>query len=178
MEMNRDSDFEQALVAEISRGLPLVSQPYAAIAQRLGRSETEVMAGIARLIECDDIKRFGIVVRHRALGYRANGMVVWDIPDSRVAEAGHCIGQYAFVTLCYQRPRRLPDWPYNLFSMIHGRDRSAVIEQVAFIVEHCGLHDIRHEILFSGRCFKQRGARYRRDRAEAPRPIAGISPDG
>jgi DNA-binding Lrp family transcriptional regulator len=103
-----------------------------------------------------DMKRFGVVVRHRKLGYRANGMVVWDIPDARVTEIGHCIGQYSFVTLCYQRPRRLPEWPYNLFSMIHGQDRDAVIEQVEFIVRQCGLRDINHEILFSNRCFKQR----------------------
>ncbi len=169
MEMNRDAEFETALVAEISRGLPLVSQPYAEIALRLGCTESEVTDGISRLLERDDMKRFGIVVRHRELGYRANGMVVWDVPDSRVVETGHCIGQYAFVTLCYRRPRRLPEWRYNLFSMIHGRDRDAVVEQVAFIVEQCGLHDIQHDILFSGRCFKQRGARYRRDRVEAAR---------
>jgi hypothetical protein len=90
-------------------------------------------------------------------------MVVWDLPDNRVSEIGHCIGQYSFVTLCYQRPRRLPEWHYNLFSMIHGRDRAAVIDQVAFIVQQCGLQGIEHEILFSNRCFKQRGANYRVD---------------
>jgi hypothetical protein len=87
-------------------------------------------------------------------------MVVWDIPDERVDELGSCIGQYNFVTLCYRRPRRLPDWPYNLFSMVHGRDRRDVVAQVAFIVDQCGLHQFAHEILFSGRCFKQRGAYY------------------
>ena len=150
-----------ALINTISRGLPMVKQPYAQIARQLNCSENEVIDGIKSLIEGGDLKRFGVVVRHRKLGYRANGMVVWDLPDNRVTEIGHCIGQYSFVTLCYQRPRRLPEWRYNLFSMIHGRDRAAVVDQVAFIVEQCGLHDIRHEILFSKRCFKQRGASYR-----------------
>jgi len=170
--MRRDSPFDEALIEIISRGLPLVSRPYAAIAEQLDCSEREVMEGINRIMMRGDMKRFGIVVRHRKLGYRANGMVVWDIPDARVNETGHCIGQYSFVTLCYQRPRILPQWPYNLFSMIHGRDRSAVIKQVEFIVEQCGLHDIDHEILFSNRCFKQRGASYPRRCELEPRGMA------
>lgn len=164
MDMKKDSCFENALIEVISQGLPLVSHPYAVIAEQLGCSETQVIEGINRIMMRGDMKRFGVVVRHRKLGYRANGMVVWDIPDARVTEIGHCIGQYSFVTLCYQRPRRLPEWPYNLFSMIHGQDRDAVIEQVGFIVRQCGLRDINHEILFSNRCFKQRGASYARKR--------------
>ena len=161
--MIKDFPFQKALIEIISKGLPLVQRPYAAIAAQLGCSETAVIDGIKRIIARGDVKRFGVVVRHRKLGYRANGMVVWDIPDARVAEVGHCIGQYSFVTLCYQRPRRLPEWRYNLFSMIHGQDRPAVSAQVEFIVEQCGLHDIAHEILFSQRCFKQRGASYSRN---------------
>jgi DNA-binding Lrp family transcriptional regulator len=153
----------EALINTISEGLPMVKQPYAEIARQLNCSESAVIDGIKSLIADGDLKRFGIVVRHRKLGYRANGMVVWDLPDNRVTEIGHCIGQYSFVTLCYQRPRRLPEWRYNLFSMIHGQSRAAVVDQVEFIVEQCGLQSIRHEILFSKRCFKQRGASYRDD---------------
>ncbi len=159
--MIRDSAFETALIEEIGRGLPLVKRPYAEIARRLDSSESEVIDGIRRLMMRGDLKRFGVVVRHRKLGYRANGMVVWNIPDSRVSELGQCISRYSFVTLCYQRPRRLPDWPYNLFSMIHGRNRDAVVDQVEHIVQQCGLQDIERQILFSPRCFKQRGAAYR-----------------
>jgi len=155
-----DPEFERRLIEATSQGLPLVSRPYAAIARQIDSTEARVIEGIQRIMRRGDIKRFGVVVRHRKLGYRANGMVVWDIPDERVAELGSCIGQYNFVTLCYQRPRRLPDWPYNLFSMVHGHDRDGVIEQVESIVEQCGLRQFRYEILFSGRCFKQRGAIY------------------
>ncbi len=151
---------EAALIDAIGAGLPLVSRPYAALAERLGCSETDVIAGIERLAARGDLKRLGVVVRHRALGFRANGMVVWDLPDERVADIGRCIGRYPFVTLCYRRPRRLPDWPYNLFCMIHGRDRAAVVAQVEQIVAQCGLDDVAREILFSRRCFRQRGARY------------------
>ncbi len=165
MDMIKDTAFETALIEIISKGLPLVNQPYAAIAELLDHSEAEVIDGIQRIMMRGDLKRFGVVVRHRQLGYRANGMVVWDIPDDRVKQVGHCLGQYSFVTLCYQRPRRLPDWHYNLFSMIHGQDREAVSEQVKFIIEQCGLHDVDHRILFSRRCFKQRGASYSRRRS-------------
>jgi DNA-binding Lrp family transcriptional regulator len=167
MDMIKDTAFEIALIEIISKGLPLVKQPYAAIAEQLGSSEAEVIEGIQRIMMRGDLKRFGVVVRHRQLGYRANGMVVWDIADERVKEVGHCIGQYAFVTLCYQRPRRLPDWHYNLFSMIHGQDRDAVTEQVQFIIEQCGLQDVDHRILFSNRCFKQRGASYSRMQSDS-----------
>lgn len=169
--MIRDSAFETTLIGIIGTGLPLVERPYAAIAAQLGCSEAEVIDGIRRLAMRGDLKRFGIVVRHRQLGYRANGMAVWDIPDARVAELGPRIAAYDFVTLCYRRPRRLPEWRYNLFSMIHGRDRETVAAQVAGIVDDCSLHDIDHRILFSKRCFRQRGARYHTDVAQkAPKP--------
>lgn len=161
-----DSEFEKSLIEAISQGLALVSRPYEAIANQLGCSEAKVIEGIQRMIQRGDIKRFGVVVRHRKLGYRANGMVVWDIPDHRIEELGRCIGRYDFVTLCYQRPRRMPDWPYNLFSMIHGRDQSEVRKQVDVIVKQCELENIAYEILFSGRCFKQRGATYPRPQVE------------
>ena len=155
-----DTKFEKSLIEAIGKGLPLVSHPYQVIATQIGSTEPRVIEGIQRIIQRGDMKRFGVVVRHRELGYRANAMVVWDIPDERVEALGRCIGQYDFVTLCYRRPRRLPDWPYNLFCMIHGQDRSDVRKQVDFVVEQCDLHSIPRQILFSGRCFKQRGANY------------------
>ncbi|MDH5356297.1 MAG: AsnC family protein [Gammaproteobacteria bacterium] len=170
-----DFAFESSLIEAIGQGLPLVSRPYEAIAKQLCCSEAKVIEGIQRLIQRDDIKRFGVVVRHRALGYRANGMVVWDIPDSRIEELGHRIGRYDFVTLCYQRPRRQPDWPYNLFSMIHGRDQSDVCKQVELIVEQCELQQIKYEILFSGRCFKQRGAIYSRTAGPISQPRVAVN---
>ncbi len=153
-------NLEQALIAVIEQGLPLVPRPYADIALQIGCSEQEVIDGLQALKSRGDIKRFGVVVRHRKLGYRANGMVVWDVPDDEVKTLGHCMGQYSFVTLCYRRPRQLPEWGYNLFTMVHGRNQQEVEEKTQLLVEQCGLGDIKHEILFSSRCFKQRGARY------------------
>lgn len=161
---------QRALVDAIQGGLPLVSRPYALIGEQIGLSEREVIRRIRDLLDQGVIKRLGVVVRHRELGYDANAMVVWDVPDDRVRELGRCLGGFPFVTLCYRRPRRLPDWPYNLFTMIHGRDREEVMTRLDELVASCGLEEIPHQPLFSRRCFKQRGARYGRpsDRAEGP----------
>jgi len=100
-------------------------------------------------------------VRHHELGYRANAMVVWDVPDEQVEQIGLQLGDQDCVTLCYQRPRRLPDWSYNLFCMVHGRDRGEVLACIDRITAALAIDTIPHEVLFSGRRFKQRGARYR-----------------
>ncbi len=157
---SRLSEQDRKLIAAIQGGLPLVSRPYAAVAEQVGMSEEQVIKRIARLKEEGSIKRMGIVVRHHELGYTANAMVVWDVPDQRTAELGAKLGALDCITLCYERPRRLPHWPYNLFSMIHARSRQAVLDSVERIVRDLGLEQIPHQALFSGRRFKQRGARY------------------
>jgi DNA-binding Lrp family transcriptional regulator len=154
---------DRLLLDAVQEGLPLVSRPYAELGRRVGLSEAEVLARLARWSEAGIIKRHGVIVRHRPLGYRANAMVVWDVPDEAVGEAGRRMSGFAFVTLCYRRPRRGEDWPYNLFCMIHGKDRTVVEAQVAVLAEACGLADRPRAVLFSRRCFKQRGARYRRE---------------
>lgn len=156
-----DRHFEDALlIRAIEGGLPLVERPFAAIGREIGLDEQQVIDRIGELQADGGIKRFGVVVRHRELGYRANAMVVWDLPDEAVSRLGRSIGRMPFVTLSYRRPRRLPDWPYNLFTMIHGRNRAVVLEQLEQIKQRMGLGDTRCAILFSGRRFRQRGARY------------------
>jgi DNA-binding Lrp family transcriptional regulator len=152
---------DRQLVEAIQSGLPLVSRPYAEIGKLIEIAESEVIERLQTFIQNGWIKRMGVVVRHHELGYRANAMVVWDIPDEQVRILGQCMGQFEFVTLCYRRPRHLPKWPYNLFCMIHGQDRDAVLANIEFLKEQCDLNFIQHEILFSRRRFKQRGAVYR-----------------
>lgn len=151
---------DYALIAAIQDGLPLVPHPYAQVAARLGMDETEVLARLERLFSLGAIKRFGVVVRHHELGFQANAMVVWDIPDPQVDALGSRIGASGLVNLCYRRPRRLPEWPYNLFCMIHGRDRAAVLERLSQLQARCSLGGYPHAVLFSRRRFKQTGARY------------------
>jgi len=152
---------DQALITLIQTGLPLTPTPYADLGKQLNLDEKEVIQRIQDLNETKVIKRFGVVVRHHELGYRANAMTVWNIPDETVSELGLCMGQFDFVTLCYRRPRRLPDWPYNLFTMIHGKDRDDVLANIQLLAKRCNLNEIEHKVLFSTRRFKQRGAIYR-----------------
>lgn len=151
---------ERDLIAALQNGLPLVAEPYAEIARQINSSEDEVMRAIELMQHRGDIKRMGIVVRHRQLGYTANAMVVWNIADEQVDELGECFGQFDFVTLSYRRPRHIPDWPYNLFCMIHGKDRDDVLENLQLLIRNCKVEHIAHSVLFSKRCFKQRGAIY------------------
>lgn len=151
---------QRALIEAIQGGLPLVARPYAAIGRQVGLSEREVIRRVRDLLEQGVIKRLGVVVRHHELGYDANAMVVWDIPDARVGELGQLFGGFPFVTLCYRRPRRPPHWTYNLFTMIHGRDRDQVFEHVNELIAACGVAGVTHQVLFSRRRFKQRGACY------------------
>lgn len=151
---------DMALVSLIQHGLTLSESPYAELGMQLEMTEDEVISRISNLIDAKVIKRFGVVVRHHELGYRANAMVVWNIPDDKVSELGPCMGQFDYVTLCYRRPRRLPAWPYNLFTMIHGQDRHDVLHNIQALAAHCGLDELAFEVLFSTRRFKQRGAIY------------------
>ena len=159
--MNAPDDLDRRLVIATQSGLPLVPRPFAALAEQLGLSESEIIERVQALHDSGGIKRLGLVVRHHELGYGANAMVVWDVPDADVSELGRCLSKFEFVTLCYRRPRQGSDWPYNLFCMIHGRDREEVLGKVRQLVQCCGLDDIAHDVLFSVRRFKQRGARYR-----------------
>jgi DNA-binding Lrp family transcriptional regulator len=154
------TDTDRDLIAAIQQGLPLASRPYAAVGARLGMSEADVIARLTELQDAGLIKRMGVVVRHRELGYRANAMVVWDVPDNDLERVGRLLAAETCVTLCYQRPRRPPDWPYNLFCMIHGREREIVRRRLAQIIDYHGLQAIAHSVLFSSRSFKQRGAHY------------------
>ena len=158
----RSQDFSAAreLIAAIQGGLPLVEKPYQALAEQLYLSEAEVIEELKALIHNGAIKRFGVIVRHHEVGYRANAMVVWDVPDNLVDVIGEQLGNESCITLCYKRPRVQPRWPYNLFCMIHGKDREQVLDCIARIRRINDLEHIPHQILFSGKRFKQRGARY------------------
>jgi DNA-binding Lrp family transcriptional regulator len=158
------SELDRDLLEALSAGLSLDPRPYARLGESLGLTEDEVIVSLRRLISAGIIKRFGVIVRHRELGYRANAMAVWDVPDELAAEAGRRLAALDFVTLCYRRPRALPDWPYNLFCMIHGRSRSDVEGQVRQAAEAAAIETVPQAILFSTACFKQRGARFKRER--------------
>jgi DNA-binding Lrp family transcriptional regulator len=151
---------DRALLAALEAGLPLVPRPFAALGERVGLAEHEVLSRLAALRGAGVINRVGLVVRHRELGYRANAMVVLDLPDAEVEAAGRRLAREPAVSLCYARPRRPPLWPYNLFFMVHGPERLATLRVVHAILMRTGLETVPRAVLFSRRRFVQRAARY------------------
>jgi len=152
------SDADRCLLQALSSGLPLQSRPFAGLHAICGIKEADALGRTRRLIDDGFITRFGVIVRHRALGWRSNAMVVWKLPPDAASRIGPDLAAVPGVTLCYRR-RSVPDvWPYTLYCMIHGRSREealAVLEEARALP---GLEDVVHEVLFSLRCFKQTGA--------------------
>lgn len=149
---------DKAILAAIEDGLPLIERPYRAVADRLDIGQSDVIDRLDHMKASGIVTRFGCVVRHEKLGYRSNAMAVWDVPEDRLDEIVESFARHPKVTLCYRRPRRLPLWPYNIFCMVHARSRwdaLAVIDEINLEAD-TGL--LRQTVLFSTRCFKQRGA--------------------
>lgn len=150
---------DRRLIAATQGGLPLVPEPYRTLAGQLGLDEADVLARLQRLLDRGAIRRIGAIPNHYALGFTANGMSVWDIADDAVADVGTRVGALDFVTHCYERPRHLPLWPYNLFAMVHGRTRDEVRAKVAEIAALIGPAERGHDVLFSTRILKKTGLR-------------------
>lgn len=162
---------ERRLITALQSGLELVPRPFGRLGERAGMSENEVMTRIAGWLEEGLIKRFGVVVRHHELGYRANAMVVFDLPAAEVDRVGPLLAAEPGVTLCYRRTRSLPDWPYNLYCMVHGRSR----EDAQPVIERLRrLAGVPGQALFSTRRFKQCGARYFAETAATGRQAGSL----
>ncbi|BAZ92870.1 protein NirH [Thiohalobacter sp. COW1] len=154
-----DAALERRLIELTQQGLPLVPHPYHQLADRLDVTAGEVMEAFRRMQASGVVRRIAAVPNHYRLGFRGNGMSVWDIPDGLVREAGREIGALDFVSHCYIRPRALPDWPYNLFAMVHGRNHDAVYDQVARIADMLGERVQHYDVLFSTEVLKKTGYR-------------------
>jgi len=152
-------ELDRRLVLATQVGLPLVSRPYHQLASALGIEATEVQARLQRMLDSGQIRRIGAVPNHYAIGYTANGMSVWDVADEHVDALGATIGALDFVTHCYRRPRSLPEWPYNLFAMVHGGSRAEVEEKLARIALILGTDCRAHDVLYSTRILKKTGLR-------------------
>lgn len=150
---------DRRIIAATEAGLPLVPRPYHAVADAVGIAPAEIMARLRRLLAEGAIRRIGAVPNHYALGYRANGMAVWDVDDTLVDALGARIAALELASHCYRRPRHPPTWPYNLFTMVHGRTRAEAIEAVAAIADVLGGAVRAHDVLFSTRILKKTGLR-------------------
>ncbi len=152
-------EIDRRLIVATQAGLPLVPRPYDALAERLGIASQEVKARLAAMLASGVIRRIGAVPNHYALGYRFNAMTVWDVADDVVDTLGEQVGALACVSHCYRRPRHLPDWPYNLFAMVHGRSRAEAEAGIAAIAAVLGTDCRAHEALYSSRILKKTGLR-------------------
>jgi DNA-binding Lrp family transcriptional regulator len=150
---------DRRLILATQAGLPLTPEPYHAIARQLGLTADEVMQRLSRMMQGGIIRRIGAVPNHYRLGYAANGMSVWDVDDAKVDALGMQVGALEFVSHCYLRERRLPAWRYNLFAMVHGRDRAEVEDKVARIAAVLGNASSAHDVLYSTRILKKTGLR-------------------
>lgn len=156
---NNHSELDRAIIVATQAGLPLVARPYHQIAEQLQISPELLMQRMRHMQDSGVVRRIGVVPNHYALGYRANGMSVWDVPDELIDQLGEQVGKLPFVSHCYRRPRHLPQWPYNLFAMVHGKSREEVETQVAQIAMLLGAQVHAHEILYSTRILKKTGLR-------------------
>lgn len=154
---------DRRIILATQAGLPLAEQPYDVLAEQLGMDVDEVLARIGAMQERGIIRRIAAVPNHYALGYRANGMSVWNVPDEQARAAGVQMGALDYVSHCYQRPRHLPLWPYNLFAMVHGKTRTEVAARVETIAALLGEHCRGHEVLYSTQILKKTGLRIRED---------------
>lgn len=153
---------DRRLIEATQAGLPLVARPFAALAGELGLSEAEVMDRLARLKAAGVIRRIAAAPNHYRLGMIANGMTVWDVEDRALPALGPQVGALEFVSHCYERPRALPDWPYNLFAMVHGATRAEVAVKREMIAALLGPACRGSDILYSTRILKKTGLRLRR----------------
>lgn len=150
---------DEAIVRATQAGLPLVPAPWRAVAQAVGISQDELLARVSAMLADGRMRRIGAVPNHYALGYTANAMSVWDVADDAVDELGAAVGALEFVSHCYRRPRRLPEWPYNLFAMVHGRSRADAEVRLAEIRALLGKALGASDALYSTRILKKTGLR-------------------
>ncbi|GGF71688.1 protein NirH [Terasakiella brassicae] len=150
---------DRKIIKATQEGLPLVEAPYEAVGAEIGLSGDEVRQRLNAMLEAGVIRRIGAVPNHYALGYTANGMSTWDVPDEKVKEIGEKIGALDFVSHCYERPRHQPIWNYNLFAMVHGKDKETCMKRVEMIAHMLGEDDRGHEVLFSSKILKKTGLR-------------------
>ncbi|RPI76125.1 MAG: Lrp/AsnC family transcriptional regulator [Desulfobacteraceae bacterium] len=150
-------DLDKKIIALIQGDLPLSAQPYAELAQTIGIAEDILLERIRRLKADGIIRRFGAILRHQKAGINANVMIVWQVPEEKIEETGAIMAQYKEVSHCYQRVID-PDWPYNLYTMVHGHDEETCCQIAQKIALATGIKD--YLLLFSEKEFKKTSMRF------------------
>lgn len=158
-EENSLDDIDRKIISATQKGLPLTRHPYHDVAKQTGLDVKEVISRMQSMTERGIIRRTGVVPNHYKLGFKSNGMSVWNVPEEKITQLGQLVGALDFVSHCYQRPRFLPEWPYNLFAMVHGQTHDEVDEKVKQIADLLAENDRGHQVLFSTKILKKTGLR-------------------
>lgn len=148
---------DKKIIARLQGDLPLEPRPFAPLARELGLSEAEVVARIQALAQGKVMRRFGATLRHQRSGFASNVMVAWRVPPERAGEVGRALASFRQVSHCYWR-EPCDDFPYNLFSMVHGRDEDecrAVVAEMAALARAD-----EYDLLFSLEELKKTSMRY------------------
>ncbi len=152
-------ELDKRIITATQSGLPLTEEPYHVIAQQLDIDPELLKQRMKAMLENGQIRRIGAVPNHYKLGYTANAMSVWNVPDDMINQLGQKLGALPFVSHCYERPRFLPEWPYNLFAMLHGKTKEEVAVKVQEVVNLLGDHCAGYELLYSKQILKKTGLR-------------------
>jgi siroheme decarboxylase len=146
------SDIEKKVIASIQQDMPVEQRPYAHIAQRIGLSEDTLLVILRRLCQRGVIRRFGATLRHQRTGYLANAMAAWKVAEDRIDDVGRIMASFRQVSHCYRR-NPTPQWPYNLYTMIHADDETACREIARALAQAAAVDD--YALLFSRRELKK-----------------------
>ena len=148
---------DREIINALSGDISGTREPYREIAERLGIGEDELLGRIRGYEETGMLRRMGAMIAHRVAGVDANGMIVWDVPDDRIEEIGAMLASAPEVTHCYARPRH-PEWPYTLYTMVHGRTRDECRRVADRLSTEVGVK--QYKMVFSTREFKKVSPRY------------------
>ena len=149
----QDKDF----IRELQKDMEIIDEPFVKAAKNLGITENELFEKMKNYEDMGIMRRFAAILRHRQVGFTANGMIVWKVPNERISEVGEKLGAFPQVSHCYERPT-YSDWPYNVFSMIHCKTHDEANEMAKTIQNQIHVDDYR--ILFSTREFKKTRVEY------------------
>jgi len=149
----QDKDF----IRELQKDMEIIDEPFVKAATNLGITERALFEKMKEYEENGVMRRFAAILRHRQVGFTANGMIVWKVPKDRISEVGERLGAFPQVSHCYERPT-YSDWPYNVFSMIHCKTHDEANEMAKVIQDQINVDD--YKILFSSREFKKTRVEY------------------
>ncbi len=154
------TDIEKRAIASIQGDIPITEKPYHAMAEKAGIPVDQYLHVLADLAEKGVIRRFGATLRHQKSGFTANAMVAWNVPEDRVEDVGTTMAAFGEVSHCYRR-NPTPEWPYNVYTMIHGTSETSVRDTAEKISAAVSVTD--YAVLFSRRELKKTSMTYFED---------------